>query len=74
MAIHSSMIMATIRTNDSSMKIHDRKLHALLTMEVFVKSVIIFTFQQNQTRAFEKKQNFGSKNVSCEKQGNNKSI
>ena len=29
------MIMALMGTHDSSMKIHDRKLHVLLIMEVF---------------------------------------
>ena len=33
--------------------IHDRKLHVLLTMEAFSKSVIIYACHQNQTRAFE---------------------
>ena len=34
------------------MKIHDRKLHVLLTMEEFSKFMIIFSFQLELIRSF----------------------
>ena len=34
-----------MRTHNSSSKIHDRKLHILLTMEAFSRTVIIYEFQ-----------------------------
>ena len=36
------------------MEIHARKLHALLPMESFSKSVIIYAFQKNPLRSFDK--------------------
>ena len=39
------MTMSLMRTHDSFMKIHDRKLHVLVTMDTFSKTVIIFTSQ-----------------------------
>ena len=50
MANQSSMIMAMMRFHDSSMNIHDKKLHVLLTKEISSKSVIIYAIQQKHIR------------------------
>ena len=44
------MIVALMRTHDSSMKIHDRRHHILSTMEGFTKSVIFYAFHQTLIR------------------------
>ena len=41
--------MTMIKSHDSSMKSHDKKLHALLNMEAFIKSVIIYELKQKET-------------------------
>ena len=46
------MIMAVIRFHDSSMNIHDRKLHVLLTLVAFSKS--IHAFQQKPAKSVQK--------------------
>ena len=43
--------MAIVTTHESSMKIHDRKLHVLLALEIFSKSVIIYAFQQKRMKS-----------------------
>ena len=50
--VQSSEIMAAMRTLDSSMKIHDRNLHVLLTMEAFCTSVITYAFQLKPIKSF----------------------
>ena len=49
------MILAMMRTHDSSIKIHDRKLDVLLTIKAFSKSVIIYAFQQKQIKTVRMK-------------------
>ena len=49
--------MALMRTRDSSITNYDRKLHVLLTIEVFTKSVIIYTLKQNSPRRVRMEQN-----------------
>ena len=45
--------MVPMRTHDLSMKIIDRKLHVLLTMEFFRKTVIIYATQQKVTQKIQ---------------------
>ena len=40
--------MALTSSHDTSMKIHDRNVHILLTMEAFSKTVIMYAFQQKK--------------------------
>ena len=42
-----------MRSHDSSMKVHDKKRHVLVTMEAFSKLIIIYAFQQNPSRKVE---------------------
>ena len=58
--------MALMRTHDSSMKIQDRKLHVLLTMEAFRKADnSCFSAETNRERSIG--MNFVHKNVYCKK-------
>ena len=64
---YSFIIMALMRTHGSFMKIHDKKLHVLLSMECFSKPVIIYHFINHKSEAVER--NEFCLQVSCRNMG-----
>ena len=54
------------KPHDSSIKIHDRKLHVLLTTEAFSKSVAIYAFQRTQVNTVRIKRIFFTRKIPAE--------
>ena len=44
--------MTLMKTHNSSMKMHDRKLHSLLSIEYFRRFVIVYEFHQKGALEF----------------------